>query len=127
MLCFGWIRGIQAPMRTVLGEPARLAALHRLNLLEEPEDPESEQTAALAGQICRTPLAFVTLIDADRQQIRVAIGADTGDVPRELAFCDHTIRGTKPLIVPDTSIDSRFAGHPAVVGGPRLRFYAGVP
>jgi GAF domain-containing protein len=31
------------------------------------------------------------------------------------------------LVVPDTTVDSRFAGNPMVLDDPELRFYAGAP
>ena len=48
-------------------------------------------------------------------------------MPRKIAFCNVTIRGDEPLIVPDLAVDSRFAETPLVVDAPHVRFYAGIP
>jgi signal transduction histidine kinase/CheY-like chemotaxis protein len=46
---------------------------------------------------------------------------------RELAFCTHAfLEPSDVLIIPDTTLDPRFAHHPWVVAGPGIRFYAGV-
>ena len=44
-----------------------------------------------------------------------------------IAFCDHAIRGTGILVVPDAELDPRFRDNPVVTGDMRLRFYAGAP
>jgi diguanylate cyclase (GGDEF)-like protein len=52
---------------------------------------------------------------------------DVRELPHPDFFCGHAIRQRDVFIVPDASLDARFAGHPLVVGGPRVRFYAGAP
>ena len=48
-------------------ESSRLAALHRLGLLDQPQDDELDALTRLASYICGTPTAVLNLIDADRQ------------------------------------------------------------
>ncbi|KAF2659934.1 hypothetical protein K491DRAFT_590246 [Lophiostoma macrostomum CBS 122681] len=53
-------------------------------------------------------------------------------VPRQKTLCFHTVNlsladESTLFIVNDLSGDDRFKAHPAVVGSPHLRFYAGVP
>ena len=43
------------------------------------------------------------------------------------SFCDETLRLADPLIVEDTTHDSRFRLDPQVTGAPHVRFFAGAP
>jgi GAF domain-containing protein len=44
-----------------------------------------------------------------------------------MSFCAHAISSREMLLVPDALQDARFADNPMVAGGPRIRFYAGLP
>jgi len=48
-------------------EAERLAALRRLRLLDSEADPAYQALAELAARLLRTPMAAISLIDADRQ------------------------------------------------------------
>ena len=49
------------------------------------------------------------------------------EAPRANTVCSTTICGAEVLVVPDMRQDPRFENCPMVVGGPRCRFYCGVP
>jgi PAS domain S-box-containing protein len=110
-------------------EAARIAALLRYEILDTPAEAAFDRLAAFARDLFGTPIALVSLIDARRQWFKARVGVDLREVPREWAFCDHTIRGAagELLVVPDLSADARFASNPLVAGEPHLRFYAGAP
>ena len=55
------------------------------------------------------------------------VGLDARETPRDISFCGHAIMADKPLIVPDTHRDARFADNPLVLGPPYVRAYLGVP
>ena len=44
-----------------------------------------------------------------------------------MTFCTYAIRENRPFIVPDATLDERFAKSPVVIGPAHVRFYAGVP
>lgn len=44
-----------------------------------------------------------------------------------VAFCEDAPRQSDLFVVSDASLDERFASHPSVTSGLRLRFYAGAP
>ncbi len=107
-------------------EARRLAALHALALLDSEPEREFDALVALAAQMLNVPTALLTLIDRDRQWIKAAEGFEDREMPRSIAFCDHTIRGTEPMVVDDARDDVRFADNPLVTDK-GVRFYAGAP
>jgi PAS domain S-box-containing protein len=110
-------------------EEARIAALRRYEILDTPAEAAFDRLAAHARDLFDTPIALVSLIDETRQWFKARVGVGLREVPREWAFCEHTIRGGpgELLVVPDLSADPRFALNPLVSGEPHLRFYAGAP
>jgi GAF domain-containing protein len=105
-------------------ERARLAALHRNRILDPLPKRDFD---ALAAQICGTPMALISLIDATRQWFTAKVGITAAETARDDAFCAHAIVQSDPLMVPDARLDSRFVDHPWVTGPPHIRFYAGAP
>ncbi|MGE0680166.1 MAG: ATP-binding protein [Candidatus Binatia bacterium] len=108
-------------------ESERLAALHRYNVLDTPPEADFDDLTSLAAQVCNTPAAFITFVDADRPWCKAKVGLMATETPRAIAFCAHAILQTDVFVVPDTLEDERFAQHPLVTGQPHIRFYAGAP
>ncbi|WP_220807815.1 sensor domain-containing phosphodiesterase [Noviherbaspirillum aridicola] len=90
-------------------------------------EAQFDDITILASTICDTPMAIITLVDEHRQWFKARVGIDVTETAREIAFCNHTIRGRQPFIVGDALADPRFADNPLVNDEPRIRFYAGVP
>ena len=108
-------------------EEKRLAAVHGLGLLDTAAEERFDRHARIAAAALDTPIALVTLVDRDRQWFKSHLGFDFSETPRDIGFCSHAILSDEPLVVTDALMDDRFAENPAVVGDPRVRFYAGVP
>lgn len=109
-------------------EARRLDRLHRLRVLDTPPEPLFDHLVRLAAQLCGTPIALLSLVDADRQWFKAQVGLpDCEGTPREWAFCSHTIEQLGLLEVPDARQDARFADNPLVTGSPGVVHYAGVP
>lgn len=105
----------------------RLASLHALRLLDTPAEERFDRIARLASRIFRTPIAYVALVDGDRQWFKAKCGVTVDETGREISFCGHTILGHETLIIRDTHLDDRFHDNPLVTGEPYVRFYAGHP
>jgi hypothetical protein len=108
-------------------ETERLAALRRYQILDTRPEVSFDDFAALASTICETPIALMTLVDAERQWFKARIGIETAETSREHAFCSYTIMGDEPMIVEDATVDERFANSSLVTSAPHIRFYAGAP
>ena len=68
-------------------EEDRLKALHRYDALECGAEPEIDNLARLAAQICGTPIGAVCLVDDVRQVTIGSHGLPAADVPRNTSFC----------------------------------------
>lgn len=109
-------------------ELERLAALRALEILDTPADERFDVFTRLAARAAGTPIAALSLLDADRQFLKSAVGLTARETPRDVSFCAHAVlTPDQPLVVPDARRDPRFADNPLVVGHPGIRFYAGMP
>jgi len=101
---------IVAPLRA--DEPARLAALTRYGILDTPREPEFDAVTRLIAAICRTPVAVVNLVAADRQWFKSEIGLGVRETALDTSICAHALLERELLVVPDTTLDPRFACNP---------------
>lgn len=108
-------------------EQQRLFALRASGLMDTPPSDGFDRITRLASTLFDTPIALVTLLEADRQWHKSRIGLAACELPRSVAFCHHTIEGADLLVVNDTLLDDRFARNPLVTGDVGVRFYAGAP
>lgn len=107
-------------------ELRRLAALHALNILDSEPEEAYDAVVELVCDLLETPIAAVSLVDADREWFKACIGADSCEGERLHAFCGHTILEDQVLVVDDAAVDPRFMDSPQVTQG-GIRFYIGVP
>jgi GAF domain-containing protein len=108
-------------------EPARLQALHQLNILDTPLDPVLERITRLTKKMLDVPIVTISLIDSDRQWFKSEQGLDVCQTDRDISFCAHAILQDEVFVVPNALQDPRFCDNPLVVGEPYIRFYAGYP
>ncbi|MGF1991767.1 MAG: sensor domain-containing diguanylate cyclase [Nostoc sp. ZfuVER08] len=109
-------------------EAERLKALEDYNILDTLPEQGFDDLTALATYICKTPIALISLIDSDRLWIKSKVGLKVREIPRDWAFCSHTILQPQKILVVNNAVkDERFANNPLVKNNPKIRFYAGVP
>ncbi len=106
-------------------EAARLAALRRYRILDTEPEQRFDDLAMLASQICGTPIALITLVDADRQWFKARVGLSATSTSRSASFCTHAMTQRELFYIPDATHDERFRDNPMVTGEPNIRFYAG--
>lgn len=116
---------LQAPKLPDAAEHRRLAALRAYDILDTARESAFEDITRIASLVCGTPIAVVNLIDAERQWFKSEVGLGVRETPLATSICAHAILEHDMLVVPDTTLDGRFAENPLVTGDPGLRFYAG--
>lgn len=109
-------------------ENLRINALKELSILDSEEEEEFNALVKAASLICGVPMAFISLVDVDRQWFKAGVGlAGVTETPREYAFCAHCILQDEIFEIYDAKLDSRFSDNPLVLSSPNIRFYAGAP
>jgi sigma-B regulation protein RsbU (phosphoserine phosphatase) len=115
------------PAPIPVDDAERLAALQELNLLDTAPEERFDRITRLLALVLQVPMAYISLVDAERQWFKSSCGLNETQTPRAVSFCGHTILSEEPMIVPDAAEDDRFRDNPLVVGDPKIRFYAGHP
>lgn len=108
-------------------ESQRLGALRRFKILDTEPESAFDDLTLLASHICGTPIALITLVDADRQWFKSRVGVTITETSRSIAFCSYAIQQRDLYIVPDALDNELFRDNPLVTGEPFIRFYAGAP
>lgn len=108
-------------------EIARLEELRSYRVLDSIAECVFDDVVNLARHVFHTEYSMIALIDDARQWFKAKVGTALVETPREEAFCTHTILANAVMVVPDATLDSRFADNPLVTGAPHIRFYAGAP
>jgi hypothetical protein len=106
-------------------EQQRLATLRGYEILDTEPEAGFDDLTLLASYVCQTPVALISLVDADRQWFKSKVGISVTETSRDIAFCASAILQPDVFIVPDARQDERFAQNPLVLSEPKVRFYAG--
>ncbi|HVS94422.1 MAG TPA: ATP-binding protein [Mucilaginibacter sp.] len=113
--------------QTVFTKDKRLSALHSYHILDTSPEREFDAITRLISSICKTPVALISFIDAERQWIKSSVGVDVKQMPRIDAFCNHTILEDDILEITDVLENEHFNTNRFVINDPQIRFYAGAP
>jgi GAF domain-containing protein len=104
----------------------RLEKLHKLDILDTPQELAFDRITGLVRKIFGVPMSTVTFIDGHRQWFKSYPGMPDRETDRRPALCYLAIRQTSPFVIEDTRRDPLFQDNPFVVGSPHIRAYAGV-
>ena len=109
-------------------ESARLAAVRRYRLVDQPVEEAYARIAFVAGTIFDTPIATVSLVEQDRVWLAACHGL-TGvqQVGKEPGLCASVIQQDGVYVINNAAVDPRTLEHPLVRGELGLRFYAAAP
>src|SRR6476660_708453 len=113
-----------APIRN---EKQRLKVLWQYDVLDTVPEEVFDDLTELAARICEAPIAMITLVDEKRQWFKSKVGVTVSETSRDISFCGRAIEQSDLFIVPDATLDQRFADNPLVISDPKIRFYAGAP
>jgi diguanylate cyclase (GGDEF)-like protein len=105
----------------------KLASLPGSDLLYTPLEERFERLTRLGRRTLNAPVAAVILKTQDKQWVKSVAGWNVTELPETLKLCDWTAAERKIYVIRDMATDPRTAGHPFVIGSPKLRFYAGYP
>ncbi len=119
-----------APPPKIL-DPARLLALRRQALLDSPPERLFDELTRLAARVLQAPIALISLVDADRQFFKSALGlpepwAARRETPLTHSYCMYAVESGEPLVITDAR------QHPLVRDSLAIRdlsaiAYAGIP
>ncbi|WP_051476794.1 GAF domain-containing protein [Arthrobacter sp. Br18] len=117
----------QGPATPEEAEVQRLDSLRQTGLLDTSAEERFDRLTRRAKERFGVSSASIALIGAEDQFIKSLSGPIGQNVPREISFCNETIRFARTLVVPDALLDQRFTENPLVLEAPHIRFYAGYP
>jgi PAS domain S-box-containing protein len=95
--------------QAVIRDPRRLRILHGLDLLDSAAEEAFDRFTRLASRMLGAPAALISLIDADRQFLKSAVGlpepwASARETPLSHSFCQYAVGLGEPLIVTDARL-----------------------
>jgi GAF domain-containing protein len=112
-------------------DPARLAELHRLRLLDTPAEVPFDRLTRLAARVLGAPMAMVSLIDERRQFLKSTFGlpeplSSIRETPLHVSICKSVVQSGRPLIICDAQSEQSITLHPdlAVLN---IVAYLGIP
>ncbi|MDQ0733865.1 GAF domain-containing protein [Arthrobacter agilis] len=108
-------------------ERQRLRSLDRSGLLDSGDEERFDRLTRRAVTRFGVTTAIISLIAEDRLYLKSFVGNLPRTIDRDAAFCNVTIQGEDPLVVPDLLAHPLFHDNPLVTQAPFIRFYAGVP
>ncbi|MFZ7089008.1 PP2C family protein-serine/threonine phosphatase [Curtobacterium sp. RRHDQ10] len=105
----------------------RAAIVGALGIVGGPPQERFDRITRMARDLFDVPWSYLNVADAAELHMVSPTDGPVRSMPLNGSFCQATVSGTDPVVVPDTRTDERFRALPLVVGDPNVRFYAGAP
>ncbi len=109
----------------MLNPNMRLQALAAFDRPDSPSEPEFDDIAQLARRLCRTKIALIRLVTADRQWIRAKSGFPACEIDLDRTVSKHALDVDGLVVILDLAADPSTRDNPLVTGALHIRFYAG--
>jgi diguanylate cyclase (GGDEF)-like protein len=98
-----------------LDDARRLAALAESGLVDSPPEAAFDRVTRLVTEVLHVPVALFTLVTADRQVFKSAIGVgDLRETPLSHSFCKHVVDDGAPLEVVDARLHPKVRDNPSI-------------
>ena len=108
-------------------EEKRLEAVRSLELMDtEPED-RFDRICRLVQEILGVPVAYIALVDDQRQFFKAECGMGIKQTPIAGTFCEFTINRPGSVLILDAGTHPDWENSPYVKGPPHVQFYLGFP
>ncbi len=105
----------------------RTAVIEALGVLGSGPEERFDRITRMTHEAFGVPLTFLNLVHHDLVTTQSTFGWQQGtSVPASEQFCATTVLSPEPMVIPDTTLDPRFA-QTAAVAEHGIRFYAGAP
>jgi hypothetical protein len=118
-------RGGGRPRQRPLDTLARRNALDEFAILETMSDEAFQRLTEFARRSLHTSAAKITIVGGNRFWTIASRGVSPTEGTRDESICFTAIEYEDALVVPDVSLDPRFADMHHIQGPPPVRFYAG--
>jgi two-component sensor histidine kinase len=117
------------PAAKPANDAQRVLELREYCILDSGRDGRFDRLTKLTANLLYMPIVLVSLVDEAREWFKAAVGTEIEQIDRNHGFCAHALLSAdhEAFTVVDALQDRRFATHPFVVDGPKLRFYSGAP
>jgi serine/threonine protein kinase len=120
-------RRLAPAIRSEDDEEARIAALHRYDLLDTPPEGAFDRITTLAARVFDMPVSTVSIVDRDRIWFKSHFGLDGGEIARDPGLCATVVSTGAAVYIPDAEADDSARRNPLIAGDLGLRSYAGIP
>ncbi|MEO6508446.1 MAG: GAF domain-containing sensor histidine kinase [Patescibacteria group bacterium] len=120
-----------ATIKIAVNDAARLIAVKETQLLNTDPEESFDRLTKLASKLLKTPISFVTLLEANRDFVKSHFGlpepiATQREITAHPSFCQHIVSHREPLILEDARKSALFKDFPSVLNM-GVRAYAGIP
>ncbi|MDQ1817253.1 histidine kinase dimerization/phosphoacceptor domain -containing protein [Massilia sp. CCM 9210] len=108
-------------------EAQRMQSVRRYDILDTPPDGSFDHVTEVAARLMGTPIAIISIVDADRIWFKSHHGVEVAQIAREPGLCASAIMHDGPWLVGNAPLDPRTISNPLVAGEFGLQFYLGIP